>query len=44
MNEQEDIVGDQSLECEHFDREEIGPGQKFALRRESYFWGFKSQT
>jgi hypothetical protein len=28
MNEEEDIVSDQSLEGEHFDREEIGSGCK----------------
>jgi hypothetical protein len=25
-NEKENIIGDQSLECENFNREEIGPG------------------
>jgi hypothetical protein len=37
MNEEEDIVGDQSLECDNFDSEEIGPCQNIQMRTDEVF-------
>jgi len=37
MNEEKDIVGDQSPECEHFDGEEIGPGQNIQMSSDEVF-------
>ena len=37
MNEEEDIVGDQSLEGDNFDGEEIGPGQNIQMSTDEVF-------
>jgi hypothetical protein len=37
MNEEQDIIGDQSLEGEEFDREEIGPGQNIQMSTDEVF-------
>ena len=37
MNEEEDIIGDQSLECDNFDGEEIGPCQNIQMSTDEVF-------
>ena len=37
MNEEKDIVGDQSLEGDNFDGEEIGPGQNIQMSTDGVF-------
>jgi hypothetical protein len=37
MNEEKDIVGDQSLECDNFDSEEVGPGQNIQMSADEVF-------
>ncbi len=37
MNEEEDIIGDQSLEGDDFDREEIGSGQNIQMSADEIF-------
>ena len=37
MNEEKDIVGDQSLEGDNFDGEEIGPGQNIQMSTDEVF-------